>query len=114
MSGELLERVSGIDAGVVMVFDNHVDVRDGTSWVSLRYEEIRSVKLSKGPFAQLTIKGRSGDEISFMLWRNDGLRAQRLIETQRRMIRNLRELGYDSLEDFEAKAAELGKRLGIR
>ena len=46
-----------------------------------------------------------------MMWRDDGLRARRSIETQRRRLKKLREVGFASLEDFETRAAELGKRL---
>lgn len=113
MSDELLERVSGIDSDLVTIFDDHVEVR-GASTASLRYDEIRSVKLGKGLIPKLVIKDQSGRTVDVVMWRDNGLRARRLIETQRRMLKKLREVGFESLEDFEAKAAELGKRLGIR
>ena len=113
MSGELLGRIFGIDAETVMVFDDHVQVCGASSSASLRYENIRSVKLGKGLITKLTVKDTSGGEISVAMWRKDGLRARRSIETQRRKLKKLREVGFESLEDFEAKAAELGKRLGM-
>lgn len=49
-----------------------------------------------------------------MMWRDDGRQAEKLIEERRRTLKNLRKLGFESLEGFEAKSAELGKRLGMR
>ncbi len=113
MSGKLLDYVAGIDT-VVTTFDNHVEVRSGTSTASLRYEEIRSVKLGKGLITNLVIKDRSGRVIDVPMWRDDALQARRTIEALRRKLKKLREVGFESLEDFEAKSAELSKRLGIR
>jgi len=114
MSGEFLGRMPAWDwDGGIAVFDDHVEVR-GKSQHSLRYEEIRSVKLDRNPIiTQLTIKNKSGETVSVPMWRKDGLQARKLIEAYRRRLRKLREAGFESLEDFEAKAAELGKRLGM-
>ncbi len=111
MSSEQPERVPGWERDV-LVFDDRVEVRcNGKD--SLRYEEIRSVTLSRGPIVWLTIKSLSGDAVKVLMWRADGLRARRLIQAHRRKLKKLREVGFASLEDFEARAAELGKRLGI-
>ncbi len=113
MSNELLEVVRNIDSIVIKVFDDRVEV-SGSKVASLRYDDIRSVRLGKGPIPKLTIKDRTGSTIDAMVWRDDGLRARRSIETQRRKLKQLREVGFASLEDFEARAAELGKRLRTR
>ncbi len=113
MSGKLLGHIAGIDTAVT-TFGNHVEVRSGTGTASLRYEEIRSVKLGKGLITNLVIKDQSGRVIKVAMWRDDALEARRCIEALRRKLKKLREVGFESLEDFEARSAELSKRLGIR
>lgn len=113
MSNKLLEVVGSIDYVTIRVFDDRVEV-SGAKTASLRYDDIRSVRLGKGPLPKLTIRDRSGSTIDAMMVRDDGLRARRSIETERRKLKKLREVGFASLEDFEARAAELGKRLRNR
>jgi len=114
MSGELLGRVSAWDRdSEVAVFDDHVEVH-GNSQYSVRYEEIRSVSLGRNQMiAALTIKNESGETVSVQMMREDGLRTRKHIQDHRRKLKKLREIGFESLEDFEAKAAELGKRFGM-
>jgi hypothetical protein len=113
MNEQLLERVPAWDwNGEIAVFDDHVEVRgkDERSW---RYEEIRSVRLGRNPITSLTIRIKSGETVSLQMWRKDGLRAKSLIEAHRRKLKELRKAGFESLEDFEARAAELSRRLGM-
>jgi|SRR5215217_8876809 len=111
MSGELLDRVSTwAGDGAIAIFDDHVEVRSNTrrSW---RYEEIRSVRLNPTSMVRrLCIKNDAGETISVLMRADDGLRVRRLIEANRRKLKKLREIGFESLEDFEAEAEELGKR----
>jgi hypothetical protein len=91
-----------------------VEVVQGDAAETLRYEEMRSVNLRGNPiFSELVIKTRSGPETTIEMLREDGLRARRLIEARRRRLKKLRESGFESQEDFEAKAEELRKRLGM-
>jgi hypothetical protein len=106
MSGKLLDRVpTWTRGGEIAIFDDHVEVRGDTAY-SWRYEEIRSVRLERNPIGrQLSIKNNAGETVSVLMVWDDGLRARRIIEDNRRRIKQLRELGYEGLEDFEAETA---------
>jgi hypothetical protein len=113
MSGELIEHIAGIDASVE-IFEDRVEVVQGDAAETLRYEEMRSVNLRGNPiFSELVIKAQSGRATTIEMLRQDGLRARRLIKARRWRLKKLRESGFESQEDFEAKASELGKRLGL-
>ena len=112
---ELIERVSGLNGEVVAIFDRRVEVHSDGTESSLRYEEVRSIRLDqRGPFAKLVLKDQSGRTVEVGMWHDDGRKAKNLIKDRRWAIKMLRETGFASMEDFEAKAAELGKRLGMR
>jgi hypothetical protein len=114
MSGKLSDRVpTWTGEGEIAIFDDHVEVRGDTTY-SWRYEEIRSVRLERNPIGRrLTIRNLSGETASVQMWHDDGLRARKNIEANRRKIKKLREAGYESLEHYEAKSEELRKRLGM-
>jgi hypothetical protein len=113
MSGELIEHISGIDASVE-IFEDRVEVVQGDAAETLRYEEIRSVNLRGNPIiSELVIKAQSGRATTIEMWRQDGLRARRLIKARRWRLKKLRESGFEDQEDFETKAEELRKRLGM-
>jgi hypothetical protein len=113
MSGELIEHISGIDASVEM-FEHRVEVLQGDAAETLRYEEMRSVNLrGNSIISALVIKAQSGRATTIEMWREDGMRARRLIKARRWRLKKLHESGFESQEDFETRAAQLRKRLGM-